>query len=504
VKTLFTWFGQADIDGMKEDTSSPISNIALKHPEPFDQIVIISNIWEDERRKYIPWLEKKLAIAQRPFQVVEGHTVRITSPIDYVSISKQSQKWINKLSSESEKLYINLTSGSPAMSAVSIILGKAKPNTYFYQSNRNREIFLDDIPFDFVAEHDASVARAITSKATKLPTNDKAFEDIIAVSPQMLEVVNKATKLAPLDLPVLVLGETGTGKEVISNAIHKASSRASQPIKTVNCGALPENLVDSILFGHVKGAFTGALKEHKGLFEQADSGTLFLDEVGELSLDVQVKLLRALQQGEITRVGDDKTITVDVRVIAATHRNLVGMVENGEFREDLFYRLALGVIEIPPLRNREKDIEPLVNALVKEINDSAKKHPNYKGKKISNKGMKFILAQPWRGNIRELWSTLNRSLLLSDKDEISDLDIQNALIKRENKQKEQDIHLAYGDVVDLKQITESIEKSYVEAALKATGNGRVKSAEMLGLGNHQNLRNMMKRLKMISDNEPEK
>ena len=504
MKTLFTWFGQADIDGMKEDTSSPISNIALKHPEPFDQIVIISNIWEDERRKYIPWLEKKLAIAQRPFDVVEGHTVSITSPIDYVSISKQSQKWINKLSSESDKLYINLTSGSPAMSAVSIILGKGKPNTYFYQSNRNREIFLDDIPFDFVAEHDASVARAISSKATKLPTNDKAFEDIIAVSPKMLEVVDKAAKLAPLDLPILVLGETGTGKEVISNAIHKASSRASQPIKTVNCGALPENLVDSILFGHEKGAFTGALKEHKGLFEQADGGTLFLDEVGELSLDVQVKLLRALQQGEITRVGDDKTITVDVRVIAATHRNLVAMVEDGDFREDLFYRLALGIVEIPPLRDRTEDIEPLVHALASEINDSAKSYSNYKSKKISQKGMKFILSQPWRGNIRELWSTLNRALLLSDKDEISDLDIQGALINREKKQQDLDVHLAYGDVVDLKQITENIEKKYIEAALKATGGAKGKATDMLSLGLHQNLRNMMKRLKMISDNEPEK
>ncbi|QDP01353.1 sigma-54 interaction domain-containing protein [Thalassotalea sp. PS06] len=504
MKTLFTWFGQADVDGMNQDTDSPISNIALKHPEPFDQIVIISNKWEEERRNYVPWLEKKLAIAQRPFQVVQGHTVSITSPIDYVSISKQSQKWINKLSSESDELYINLTSGSPAMSAVSIILGKGKTNTYFYQSNRQREIFLDDIPFDFVAEHDASVARAISSKATKLPTNNKAFEDIIAVSPPMLEVVNKASKLAPLDLPVLVLGETGTGKEVISNAIHKASSRASQPMKTVNCGALPQNLVDSILFGHVKGAFTGAVKEHKGVFEQADGGTLFLDEVGELSLDVQVKLLRALQQGEITRVGDDKTITVDVRVIAATHRNLVGMVECGEFREDLFYRLALGVIEIPPLRNRVEDIEPLVNALAKEINDNAQKHQNYKSKIISNKGMKFTLSQPWRGNIRELWSTLNRALLLSDNDEIFDLDIQNALINRENKQQDHDIHLAYGDVVNLKQIIENIEKKYVEAALKATGNGRVKSAEMLSLGNHQNLRNMMKRLKMISENEPEK
>lgn len=504
MKTLFTWLGKTDIENMEEETNAAISSIALKSKDPFDKIVIVSNTWDEKWHRYEKWLKKKLAFAHRPYEDVSVNRVFIASPIDYDSISKESQKWINKLSSECESLYINLTSGTPAMSAVSIILGKAKSNTYFYQSNPKGQVFLDDIPFDFVAEHDASVARAISSKATKLPTNDKAFEDIIAVSPQMLEVVSKAAKLAPLDLPVLVLGETGTGKEVISNAIHKASRRASQTIKTVNCGALPENLVDSILFGHVKGAFTGALKEHKGLFEQADGGTLFLDEVGELSLDVQVKLLRALQQGEITRVGDDKTITVDVRVIAATHRNLVTMVEDGEFREDLFYRLALGIVEIPALRDRTEDIGPLVHALASEINDNAKSYSDFKSKNISKKGMKFILSQPWRGNIRELWSTLNRALLLSEKDEISDLDIQDALISRENKQHEHDIHLAYGDVVDLKQITENIEKKYIEAALKATGGAKGKATDMLSLGLHQNLRNMMKRLKMISENEPEK
>ncbi|WP_336512194.1 sigma-54 factor interaction domain-containing protein, partial [Vibrio anguillarum] len=180
--------------------------------------------------------------------------------------------------------------------------------------------------------------------------------------------MKKAHRLALSDLPVLVLGESGSGKEVMATAIHNASSRAEMPFRAVNCGALPENLVDSILFGHVKGAFTGADKDHSGLFEQANGGTLFLDEVGELPLNVQVKLLRALQQKEITRVGDVKSKVVDVRIIAATHQDLFQMTSQGAFREDLFYRLAVGVIEVPPLRARAEDIPELISILMSDIN----------------------------------------------------------------------------------------------------------------------------------------
>ncbi|RYV01894.1 hypothetical protein SOPP22_12090 [Shewanella sp. OPT22] len=499
MNTFFTWLGQADLTNMQQDKNASISSIATKNDQHFDKIVILANTWDEQWHLYENWLKKRMAIASRPFDDIKIHRANILSPIDYSSIAKEAQKWFSKLAVESDTLSINLSSGTPAMTAVSIILGKAKSNTVFYQSAPNGNIFKDDIPFDFVAEYDASVARAVSAKATSIPNQCKAFDNIVAVSSEMKKIVATATKLAELDLPVLVLGETGTGKEVISNAIHAASSRASKSMKTVNCGALPENLVDSILFGHVKGAFTGALKDHKGLFEQADGGTLFLDEIGELIPDIQVKLLRALQQGEITRVGDDKTITVDVRIIAATHRNLVSMVESGDFREDLFYRLALGVIEIPALRHRIDDIEPLTNELAKEINENSKKHPSYKSKRISKKGINFIISQPWRGNVRELWNTLNRALLLSNKEEISEEDIQEALIQRNCQQQESDVQLVCDDVIDLDQITEKIQKKYIEAALKATGGVRGKTAEMLSLGNHQNLKNRMIKLKMLPD-----
>lgn len=481
---------------MQLDKNAAISSIAKGHSQPFDRIVIIASTWEENWSRYESWLQKRMGTMGRPWDDIQIHKAHIVSPIDYETIAKEAHKWISKLSAESDSLYINLSSGTPAMAAMSIILGKAKSNTYFYQSSPNGTIQLDSIPFDFKGELEASAARTIASKAAGVPDKHAAFENIVACSPAMKEQILKAQKLAPLELPVLVSGETGTGKEVISTAIHKASARANKNLVTVNCGALPENLIDSILFGHIKGAFTGAIKDQKGLFEQADGGTLFLDEVGELTLDAQVKLLRALQQGEIKRVGDDKTITVDVRIIAATHRNLLEMVEDGTFREDLFYRLALGIIEMPALRQRSEDIEPLVLDLAQEINLVAASYSDYQSKNISTKAIKFISEQPWLGNVRELWNTLNRAFLLSDNLEISEKDIENAMIKRNAAQKKDQVVLAHGQQVDIKQLTDKYQKDYIVAALKASGYVKKSAANMLGLGNHQNLTNWMDRLGM--------
>lgn len=498
MNTLLTWLGKTDIDNMQQDQNAAISTIAIKNHQQFDKIVILSNAWDSHWDSYVKWLKLRMLRMGRPEQDISIVRVHIESPIDYFSISKVSQKWINKLSSESAELFINITSGTPAMSTISVLLGKAKNNTHFVQATPKNEVILADIPIDFKNEFESSAARSLASKAVAKPGKNKAFENIVAVSNKMKSVINTAKKLAPLDIPLLILGETGTGKEVITNAIHSASRRSKAAIRTVNCGALPENLADSILFGHVKGAFTGAVKDHKGLFEQADGGTLFLDEVGELTPEIQVKLLRALQQGEITRVGDDKTEIVDVRVIAATHRNLMKMVEDGDFREDLFYRLAIGVIELPALRDRIEDIEPLILDLSQELNQGAQQYSGYISKKISDKGIKFILSQPWLGNIRELWNTMNRAFLLSDSEVITDKDLHDSMLIRNKSEDEQPVHLALGQIVDVNQLTDKYQKKYIVAALKASGNVRKTAAKMLSLGNHQNLKNWMERLGMLS------
>lgn len=277
----------------------------------------------------------------------------------------------------------------------------------------------------------------------------------------------------------------------MATAIHNASFRSDKPFRAVNCGALPENLVDSILFGHVKGAFTGADKDHVGLFEQANSGTLFLDEVGELPLNLQVKLLRALQQKEITRVGDVKSRVIDVRIIAATHQDLFQMISKGAFREDLFYRLAVGVIEMPPLRARVEDIPELISTLMGDINQQAAKHPLFESKKISSDAINFAKSYLWPGNIRELWNTLNRAVLWSESNTISAADLQSSVLSAGRKQSSQSEFFVPGDI---QQYIDNIKKDAVELALEYSRNNKSKAAEALGLKSHQTLSGWMTKL----------
>jgi len=498
VNTLYTWLGYRDIENMKQDQNAAISSLAIFNKAPFDRIVIFANTWEESWDKYEAWLKKRLSTIQRPSENIKIYRADVTTAIDYPSIIKHTQTWLSKLSEESEHLYINLTSGSPAMTAASILVGKGKSNTIFIQSSRDDNVLDVDIPVDFGKAYVKSAAKNIASKAVAKPQANKIFGNIVANSSAMKSTINKAKRLSASELPTLILGETGTGKEVLANAIHAASLRSEKPLKIVNCGALPETLVDSILFGHIKGAFTGAEKDHKGLFEQADGGTLFLDEVGELTPETQVKLLRALQQGEITKVGSDQTINVDVRIIAATHRDLMQLVETNKFREDLFFRLAVGIVEIPALRDRAEDISALVYELTDEINSAASKHPDYKSKKTSESAIKFISTQAWPGNIRELWNTLNRAFLWSEKEKITEKDIQDALIIRRNTQEIVNVSLTLGQQVNISDILDIHRKKYVEAALKATGNNKTKAAQMLNIKSHQVLTNWIKELGLKS------
>jgi DNA-binding NtrC family response regulator len=240
------------------------------------------------------------------------------------------------------------------------------------------------------------------------------FEDMIASAPAMRSVIRMAERGAASDIPVLILGESGVGKEVVARCIQGASARAGKPFVTVNCGAIPENLVESILFGHEKGAFTGAVTKSPGKFVEADGGTLFLDEVGELPLDAQVKLLRALQEGEVDAVGSRRPTKVDVRIISATNRDLAGQVKAGTFREDLFYRLNVFPIDMPSLRDRREDIPALVDHFIARFNAS-------EGTKVAGAGkdtLQMLYAHDWPGNVRQLENAVFRAVVLCDGDEL--------------------------------------------------------------------------------------
>jgi DNA-binding NtrC family response regulator len=240
------------------------------------------------------------------------------------------------------------------------------------------------------------------------------FADIVTRSAAMTAVLRNAEKAATSTIPVLIEGESGVGKEMIARAIHGSGERKSKPFIAVNCGAIPDNLVESILFGHEKGAFTGATERHLGKFAEADGGTLFLDEIGELPQSAQVKLLRALQQGEIEPVGARKSLSVDVRVISATNRNLLADVKSGRFREDLFYRLHVFPIAVPPLRERPEDIPGLIrHFLVRFCAEEGKTV-----KAVSGEAVAFLTRLPWPGNVRQLENAVFRAVVLAETDEI--------------------------------------------------------------------------------------
>ena len=252
-------------------------------------------------------------------------------------------------------------------------------------------------------------------RATRRSTGELSFKDIGTKVESMARTLRLAERAAKSNIPVLIEGESGVGKELLARAIQGASERRGKSFVTVNCGALPENLVESILFGHEKGAFTGATEKHAGKFAEANGGTLFLDEIGELPLDVQVKLLRALQEGEVDPVGSRRPVKVDFRLVSATNQNLIELVKRGKFREDLFYRLNVFPITIPPLRTRAADVPDLARRFLARF--CAEEGKRIRG--ISNDAFALLTTYDWPGNVRQLENTMFRAVVLADSDELT-------------------------------------------------------------------------------------
>ena len=272
-----------------------------------------------------------------------------------------------------------------------------------------------------VSMRNALKVNALTGEISRLQKKQSGrmtFGDLIANSQGMDQVIRLGKRAAQSNIPILIEGESGVGKELIASAIQGESDRAGKPFITVNCGAIPENLVESLLFGHEKGAFTGANDKHAGKFQEASGGTLFLDEIGELPLDVQVKLLRALQQGEVDPVGSKKPVKVDIRLISATNRDLLEMVKEGRFREDLYYRLNVFPMHVPPLRDRKSDLPDLVAHFIRRL--SAEEGKPVVG--ISQNAMNMLTAFNWPGNVRQVENSIFRAIVLSDGEtlEVSD------------------------------------------------------------------------------------
>jgi two-component system, NtrC family, response regulator AtoC len=299
------------------------------------------------------------------------------------------------------------------------------------------------------------------------------FEQILAKSQLMQDIFKTIAKIADYKTTVLISGESGTGKELVARALHRRSSRRGGPFVAVNCGAIPENLLESELFGHKKGAFTDANADRRGLFEEADGGTLFLDEIGELPTSLQVKLLRVLQDENIRRVGESRDIKVDVRIIAATHRDLTAEVKAARFREDLFYRLNVLPIVVPPLRARREDIALLVDHFVARNN--ARLGTAIRG--VDTEARRILVEYAWPGNVRELENTIERAMVLAEGDLLLAADLPDRI--REARDPVQ-VQLATGEL-SIKKTTRVIEETLIRRALQKTKGNRTRAAEVLEL-----------------------
>lgn len=331
--------------------------------------------------------------------------------------------------------------------------------------------------FDYITKGDdnrkiiPTISRAVDEvekkKGKVAPPVSYSFESIIGSSNGLKQTVALARKVADTDVPVLLTGETGTGKEVFSHAIHYASPRSQYPIMAINCSAFSKDLLESELFGYKAGAFTGAMKDKPGLFEVANHGTVFLDEIGEMAFDLQARLLRVLETGEYIKVGDTKPTKVDVRIISATNRDLKKEIENGQFREDLYFRLSVFQIHLPPLRERKEDIEILAETFLKRF--SAKLKKEIKG--MTFKVVDILKGAEWRGNIRELKNVMERSAIVCDEEvTVQDLPIDLQCAGMYEEQGKEEFELAV------------IEQKHITKVLQYTRGNKTEAARLLKIG----------------------
>ncbi len=497
---LVAWIGAADHECAESKRGAdlgPIATALLGHPL-YDRVYLLSNYDFERSRNFCAWLE---SISGYQASAIDLYSVDLVSPIDYSDIYSQVSSNLSQsgLPHDDVSLTFHLSPGTPAMAAIWIILAKTRFPAKLIQTSKERGVETVDFPFDlandFLPEYLQRTGDRVKRLTDAVQVSAPELEKIIHRSQVVADQISLARRIAAYDVPVLILGETGTGKELFAEAIHAASSRADRPFIAVNCGAISPEMANSELFGHKKGAFTGATTDRKGCFLEASGGTLFLDEVGDLPLDTQVRLLRALQSQEITPMGQSKPIPINTRILAATHRDLAADVAAGRFREDLFHRLAVGILQLPPLRNRAGDVMLLAQHFLGNINADAADKPEAQQKHLSKEAARAVQSYAWPGNVRELYHTLLRAVIWSQGAEVTSQDIQSALLPVSNETNS--LHRpVLSNGLTLQDYLDEIARDCIKQTLQKTGWRKAGAAKLLGFTNHQTLSNWMKRLGM--------
>jgi DNA-binding NtrC family response regulator len=493
------------VDPSTENDKGPTKTLLTR--QHFDEVRLLSNYDNEWNRLFKSWLST-------PVTLVE---VELSNPTDYAAIFQIADRELSRIKNSKEwaetELCVHLSPGTPAMSAVWLLLGKTRYPATFYETSREGKCWVTDVPFDLIdviPEVLRNPDAHLQHLASESPSEVEGFEDIVGNSRAIREAVGRAKRAAMRSVSVLLFGESGTGKELFAHAIHRASPRRDKPFVPINCAALSKSLLESELFGHAKGTFTGAERERKGAFEAANGGTIFLDEVGECDREIQAKLLRVLQPitGEgaaarkFSRLGEDKERTVDVRIIAATNRDLHTAIKKGDFRDDLYYRLAGVTITLPPLRDRKADIPRIAEHLMGLLNRqfAAEEH-GYRHKSLSASATAFVKQHSWRGNVRQLYNCLVQAAVLTDGEKVGRQELSAALGEMQELSDGGRIEMdrPLGDGFDLEEHLNSIHCHYLRRAMQEARGVKSRAAKLLGLKNYQTLDARLKRLKVSGE-----
>lgn len=470
----------------------------------FDEVVLLSNYPSTWEKKYAEWLGER-------FNLVH---IDLNNPTDYSEIFAVADGELAKLKADKKtwsetELCIHLSPGSPTMTAIWLLLGKTRYPATFYQTYKGKA-WITDVPFNLVVDFVPEVFRQADSHLQHLtaqsPGEIEGFQQIVGDSRSIRFAVGRAQRAAVRNVPVLILGESGTGKELFAKAIHESSSRRDGPFLAINCAAVSRELLESELFGHAKGAFTGADRDRKGAFEEADRGTLFLDEVGECDLEMQAKLLRVLQPPDsddpchrtFYRVGESLERHSSVRVIAATNRDLLAAINEARFREDLYYRLAVITVKIPPLRDRQGDIPRIATHLLHRINSQfEQEEPGYNHKSISDSAIIFVQRHSWPGNVRQLYNVLLQAAVMSASDVIQQDEILDATgeMPAGSQPSGNILDKPLGEGFNLQELLNDIHRNYLRRAMREAAGVKSQASRLLGIPNYQTLDAQLKRLK---------